>query len=80
MKATDELVTVTINVNCGCGFRTSSVEAARQHVANTGHKMVDGRVAVVPTETVQARHRPRLTNADYSRMLHDLNGLPGGRR
>ena len=52
MMTTETLVTVTQFYNCGCGFTTRSVEAAKKHVANTEHKM-EGLVRIRPAANAQ---------------------------
>lgn len=30
---------VVLNISCGCGFKTSSIEEAVQHCIDTGHTL-----------------------------------------
>lgn len=43
-----ETTTVKLNLNCGCGYKTTAIGEAREHVAATGHVMTDCRIAILP--------------------------------
>jgi len=44
---------IVLNVHCGCGFKTNSLEAASKHSDTTHHKM-DINGMVVPSRETEA--------------------------